>query len=121
MSSRLSKSGGQAERATGSASSLWPAIVVALFGMGIAAYAFYAPPPRGEMAVVFAPGTSAKSAYFAILAAGGQFVAPTRLDNIAVAFAPDDNFRDRVRSFGGLFTLAAHGLCEPANPTESHS
>lgn len=103
------------------AGSLWPAILVALFGFGVAAYAIYAPPSRGEMAVVFSPGTDAKAAYFAILAAGGRFVAPTRLDNVAVAYALDDDFKDRVRGFGGLFTLAAHGLCEPANLTESHA
>ncbi|WP_421762090.1 hypothetical protein [Devosia sp.] len=117
----MSTADGRSANATGSANSLWPAIAVALFGMGIAAYAFYAPPPRGEMAVVFAPGTSAKTAYLAILAAGGRFVAPTRLDNIAVAYAEDERFGDRIRSLGGLFTLAAHGLCEPANPTESHT
>ena len=49
------------------AGSLWPAILVALFGFGVAAYAVYAPPSRGEMAVVFSPGTDAKAAYFAIL------------------------------------------------------
>jgi len=108
-------------RVSKEAGSLWPAVLIALFGMGIAAYAFYAPPPRGEMAVVFSPGTDAKTAYFAILAAGGRFVGPTRLDNIAVAYALDDNFKDRIRSFGGLFTLAAHGLCEPAILTESYS
>jgi hypothetical protein len=103
------------------AGSLLPALLIALFGLGIGAYAFYAPPPRGEMAVVFAPGTSAKTAYLAILAAGGRFVAPTRLDNIAVAYAEDTDFDDRVRSFGGLFTLAAHGLCEPAANIESNT
>lgn len=87
------------------------AIAAAVFVAGAAA--LYAPPATGEMAVVFAPGTDEVAAYAAILAAGGRFVAPTRLANIAVAYTDRTDFAERIRAFGGLFTLAAHGLCAP--------
>lgn len=70
------------------------------------------------MAVVFAPWVSATDAYRTILAAGGQFVANSRFDNIAVAFAPDESFKDRVTAAGALFLLAATGICGPV-PSQS--
>ena len=69
--------------------------------------------------MVFPPGTGEKAVYFAILSAGGRFVAPTRLDNIAVAYADTSDFTERVRALGGLFTLAARGLCTPLKGTAS--
>ena len=102
------------ESKTNGAGGLLPALLVAMFGLGLGAYATYAPPSRGEMAVVFLPGTDAKTVYLAIAAAGGRFVAPTRLENVAVAYAEDGDFYDRIRHFGGLLTLAAHGLCAPS-------
>ncbi len=92
---------------------LLPALAIAGFVFAAAAVALHAPPATGEMAVVFAPGTDEIAAYAAILAAGGRFVAPTRLGNIAVAYADSPGFGDRIKEFGGLFTLAAHGLCAP--------
>jgi hypothetical protein len=99
--------------------SLLPALLIAGFALAFGAVASYAPPATGGMAVVFAPGTGEKAAYRAILAAGGRFVAPTRLDNVAVAYAQTPDFAERVRAFGGLFTLAARGLCTPLKGTAS--
>ena len=120
-SSSVPARGDRTNHKDSTAGSLLAAVLIALFGLGIGTVAAYAPPARGEMAVVFPPGTSAKAAYFAILEAGGRFVAPTRLDNIAVAYAADAQFVDRVRALGGLFTLAAHGLCGPLETPESQS
>ena len=108
--SKTSAPGATAKRA-----SLVPALLIAGFALSAGAAAFHAPPATGEMAVVFAPGTDERTAYSAILAAGGRFVAPTRLDNIAVAYAEQPDFAERVRALGGLFTLAARGLCTPLN------
>lgn len=99
--------------------SILPALLIAGFALAFGAIASYAPPPTGEMAVVFAPGTGEKAAYYAILSAGGRFVAPTRLDNVAVAYADKPDFTERVRALGGLFTLAARGLCTPLKGTAS--
>jgi hypothetical protein len=93
--------------------------VLSAFVFGVAAIAAYAPPARGEVAVVFPPGTSEQSAYHAIRQAGGRFVAPTRLGNIVVAHADDPAFADRVRGLGALLLLAAHGLCAPIVPEGS--
>ena len=93
--------------------SLVPALLIAVFALAIGATAAYAPPRTGEMAVVFAPGTAEQNVFAAILAARGRFVAPTRFDNIVVAYALDPGFAGRVQAFGGLITLAAHGLCTP--------
>lgn len=99
--------------------SVLPALGIAAFALAIGLAAFYAHPGTGEMAVVFAPGTTEKLAHSAILAAGGRFVSPTRLDNIAVAYAVQPDFVERVRALGGLFTLAARGLCTPSQSTTS--
>ena len=99
--------------------SVLPALGIAAFALTIGLAASYAPPQTGEMAVVFAPGTTEKLAHAAILSAGGRFVAPTRLDNIAVAYAVQPDFAERVRALGGLFTLAARGLCTPSQSTTS--
>ena len=99
--------------------SVLPALLIVGFALALGAVASYAPPATGEMAVVFPPGTGEKAAYAAILSAGGRFVAPTRLDNIAVAYADRPDFAERVRALGGLFTLAARGLCTPLKGTAS--
>ena len=93
--------------------------MMAAAGLVVGVVGFYAPPPTGEMAVVFAPGTSPATAFYAVVGAGGRFVAPTRLDNIVIAYADQPGFAARVRAFGGLFTLAAHGLCGPVPSTQS--
>ena len=98
--------------------SLVPALLLAACGLLVGVVGFYAPPATGEMAVVFAPGTSERTAFYAIVQAGGRFVAPTRLDNIVIAYA-GPGVAERVRAFGGLFTLAAHGLCGPDSSKES--
>lgn len=98
---------------------LLPALLLSAFVFAVVAVGSYAPPARGEMAVVFAPGTSEQSAYYAVLKAGGRFVGPTRLNNIVVAYAADTGFADRVRAAGALFLLAAHGLCAPSLPEGS--
>lgn len=99
--------------------SLWPALAIAAIAFLIGAVAEYAPPATGEMAVVFLPGTDEATAYGAILAAGGRFVAPTHLSNIVVAYALDPGFQDRIRQSGGFLTLAAKGLCTPVPTTTS--
>ena len=102
-----------AKAARAETGSLLPALAIAGFALAAGSVAYMAPPATGEMAVVFLPGTGEKTVHAAILAAGGSFVAPTRLDNIAVAYAHDPDFAGRVSAFGGLFTLAARGLCTP--------
>jgi hypothetical protein len=96
-----------------------PALLLSAFVFAVVAIGTYAPPAHGEMAVVFAPGTSEQTAYYTVLAAGGRFVGPTRLDNIVVAYAADAGFAERVRVAGALFLLAAHGLCAPSLPEGS--
>lgn len=86
------------------------AIVVLVFG----SLAAYVPPDTGEMAVVFAPGTDQASALAAITAAGGRWVSGSRFGNIVIAYAMDAGFKGRVARYGGLFTIAASGLCAPA-------
>jgi hypothetical protein len=93
---------------------LAPALLVAALSLAGAFWAGYAPPETGDMAVVFWPGTDEQQTYAAVLAAGGRVVGPTRLGNVVIAHAPDPAFASRIRQFGGLFTLAAHGLCGPA-------
>lgn len=90
-----------------------PALLVAagVFCVGMAAA--YAPPDKGEVAVVFPIGTDEYTAYSTIQAAGGRFVAGSKFSNIVVAYAADAQFHDRVKELGGLFTLAAFGLCAP--------
>lgn len=113
------KTGVRANAAKADRGSILPALAIAGFALAVASVAYFAPPDTGEMAVVFLPGTSEKAAYAAILSAGGRFVAPTRIDNIAVAFANSPDFAERVRALGGLFTLAARGLCTPSKGSAS--
>lgn len=98
----------------------WLALMPALAVAGLTSMALvlssYWPPERGEMAVVLAPGASEQQVYAAILAAGGRYVAPNRFSNIAIAFAPDAGFQQRVRGQGALFALRATGLCAPVAP-----
>ncbi len=95
---------------------LWPALAIAALALAGGGAAYYSPPRTGEVAVVFAPGTSEVAAFSAILAAGGRFVSATRIPFITVAHATDPGFADRIRAAGGLFLLAAKGLCEAATP-----
>lgn len=92
---------------------LWPALALAAFVFIASAIALYAAPTRGEMAVVFPPGTPDQAAYQLVLEAGGHFVGPTHFSNIVVAFASDEGFGDRIRAAGALLLLAAQGLCGP--------
>lgn len=101
--------------------SLVPALLIAVFAALGGAVAYYLPPATGEMAVVFAPGTTPQAVFHAVLAAGGSYVNSTRLDNVVVVYASQSDFAARIRAEGGLFTLAARGLCGPASPTESAS
>lgn len=90
-----------------------PAIAFTLLSGGTVLGATMLPPPKGEMAVVFPPATSELTAWALVRQAGGLIVAPTRLSNIVVAYAPDEEFQARVRSLGALFLFAAKGLCAP--------
>ena len=91
-----------------------PALAAAVFTAAIVVVAVYWPPAQGQMAVVFLPGTSEQQAFRAVLDAGGRFVSGSRFDNVVIAYAPDAEFAARVRAQGGLFTLAAEGLCSPS-------
>lgn len=96
---------------------LLPAVLLSGLVFAAGAVAFYLPPAKGEMAVVFPFGTDEATAYALILADGGRFVAPSRFSNVVIAYADDTGFAGRVRASGALFTLAAHGLCSPQPPT----
>lgn len=100
---------------------LLPALLIAAFTVVGATAALYAPPDTGEMAVVFPISTSEQAAYAAVTAAGGRFVSGTKFDNIVVAYAVDADFDDRVRALGGLFVLAARGLCAPASAPQEQT
>lgn len=100
---------------------LLPALGVTLVALMFGAAASYAPPETGEMAVVFAPGTSEVAAYVAIIAAGGRIVSTSRFENIVIAYALDPGFQHRIGKLGGWFTLSATGLCSPTNPTIAKS
>lgn len=100
------------------ATALLPALLVALGGFGIGGAAFYAPPATGEMAVIFAPWVDEPQALAAIIAAGGSLAGSTRLGNIAVAYASDAGFAERIRAHGGLFTLSATALCGTLPPAD---
>jgi hypothetical protein len=92
---------------------LLPAIAVALLALGGGAVAGYAPPPEGQMAVVFAPWVSEGQALRAVIDAGGRYVGPSRFGNIIVAYGLDPGFEARVRAGGAWLTVAAEGLCSP--------
>jgi hypothetical protein len=92
---------------------LAPALLVACFATSTGFAAFYAPPPTGELGVVFAPWVSEVEAVAAVAAAGGRLGNPSRLPNVLVAYAADPGFDARVRSRGAWFTVAARGLCGP--------
>ena len=96
---------------------LLPAVLLSALVVAAGTAAFYAPPAQGEMAVVFPFGTDSKTAYALILAEGGRFVSASQISNVAIAYATDTGFADRIRASGALFTLAAHGLCAPPTPT----
>jgi len=100
---------------------LTPALLLAGLGLAVAIAGYYAPPTVGEMAVVFPPGTSEAATFSLILKAGGHFVGPTRFSNIAIAYADTPGFAARVRAEGGLFTLAAHGLCGPISSIQGNT
>ncbi len=93
--------------------SMLPALLIAAFAFLSGGVAFYSAPATGEMAVIFPPSTSEQAAYAAIVGAGGKFVSGTKFDNIAVAYAEDPAFAQRVQALGGLLVLAARGLCAP--------
>lgn len=95
---------------------LLPALLIAGAAFGGGVVVDYAPPATGQMAVVFPFGTTEAQALGAIIAAGGRYVGPTRLDNIAVAVASDTGFAGRIRAAGAWLTLAAQGLCSPNRP-----
>lgn len=105
--------------ATSSPSAIWtilPALALALVTAASSIAVSYSPPDTGQMAVVFPLFTDEQSAWQMVFAAGGSVVASSRFSNVVVAFAPDADFASRVRAAGGLFTLAARGLCEPLTP-----
>lgn len=72
-----------------------------------------AAPIRGEVAVAFAPFTSEAAAWDIVRAAGGYLIAPTRLSNVVVVFAPDEEFQQRARALGAWMFFNATGLCAP--------
>lgn len=92
-----------------------PALGLSFCVLVFGAAAVYAPPARGEMAIVFPPGTSERDAYGAIVSSGGKIVGTSRFQNIVVAYAQDEGFRSRIIEHGGWFTLAATGLCSSAD------
>jgi hypothetical protein len=92
---------------------LVPALAIAFCAVISGFLAFYAPPPTGELGVVFAPWVSEAEAVSAVIAAGGRLVNASRLSNVLVAYAPDGGFDARVRAQGAWFTVAARGLCAP--------
>lgn len=96
---------------------LIPALLFSIAAAAIGLGNSMAAPARGEVAVAFMPFTSETTAWSIILAAGGAVVAPTRLPNIVVAFAPDAEFQDRVRALGAIAFFTATGLCAPTNET----
>lgn len=88
-----------------------PALAVALFTALVGLAATHAPPPAGEMGVVFAPWMSQAEIMGAVVAAGGRIVDSSRLPNVIVVYGPDEAFPARVREYGAWFTVAAIGLC----------
>lgn len=90
---------------------LLPALVLAVAAGTIALGATMAPPAVGEMAVVFPLFTDELTAWALVTQAGGMLVAPTRLGNVVVAYAPDPQFQHRMRQLGAVFFVAARGLC----------
>lgn len=95
----------------------FPAIFIAMSALTMGAYAAYSPPERGQMAIVFAPGTSELATISAVSRAGGSFVSPTRFSNVIIVFASDKEFRRNISHYGGWFALAAAGLCSPLATT----
>lgn len=90
---------------------LAPALLLAVASASIGLGATMIAPTTGEMAVVFPPLTDELTAWALVAEAGGLMVAPTRLGNVVVAYAPDPQFQHRLRQLGALFFLAARGLC----------
>jgi hypothetical protein len=90
---------------------LMPALGLATLTLIAGLGTVYAPPPTGEMGVMFAPWVSQPQAFAAVLAAGGRFVGGSRLPNVIVAYALDAGFGERVRAQGAWMTVAAKGLC----------
>jgi hypothetical protein len=88
-----------------------PAAAVAIFTLIVGFAALQAPPQAGEMGVVFAPWVSQAEAMGAIVAAGGSIVDTSRLNNVVIAYGPDETFQHKVRDQGAWFTVAATGLC----------
>jgi hypothetical protein len=93
---------------------LLPAAAVTALALAGGAVAGYAPPPTGQMAVVFPPWLSEQSALALVLGAGGDIVGPTHFGNIVVAYAHDIGFSARVRAAGAWLTMAGTSfLCSP--------
>ena len=97
---------------------LAPALFIALATISAGLVAYHTPPESGEMGVVFAPWISEAEAVGAVIAAGGRLVNSSRLSNVLIAYAFDDAFEARVRQQGAWFTVAARGLCAPADQGE---
>jgi hypothetical protein len=95
---------------------LLPALLFALVSALVLAAPLRAP-DTGQIAVVFPPFTTEQTAWSLVREAGGSIVAPTRIPNIVVAYAHDADFQSRMRTLGGLFFLAASGLCAPLTST----
>jgi len=95
-----------------------PALMFSLAVLLISFTTVAAAPEQGEMAVVFPPFTSEQAAWTAILQAGAFVVAPTRLSNIVVIYAPSADFQQRARAEGALLFVKAEGLCAPLTPKE---
>lgn len=98
---------------------LAPALFVALATIAAGVAALHVPPQTGEMGVVFAPWITEAEAVGAVIAAGGRLVNSSRLSNVLIAYAFDDTFDARVRAEGAWFTVAARGLCAPADQGET--
>ncbi|WP_375452613.1 hypothetical protein [uncultured Devosia sp.] len=100
---------------------LVPALAFAVLSAGLALATTMAAPQTGEMAVVFPPFTDERTAWALVSQAGGLVVAPTRVPNVVVAYAPDPQFQSRIARLGALFFIAARGLCanlpQPLEPS----
>lgn len=98
---------------------LLPVMILTVAGAMLAGAQTMAAPQSGQMAVAFPPFISETAAWEVVREAGGYVVAPTRLPNVVVAYAPDPDFQDRARRLGALLFLSAKGLCAPQLSSEA--
>lgn len=86
-------------------------LIAVVLSFAIMVVGYYAPPERGELAVIFPPWFSEIAAIESIMAAGGAIVGRGKFDNVIIAFASDSEFAGRVFEHGAWFLASARGLC----------